>query len=197
LVQGNPNREKYREDLGHSQWRLADVLAETDRRGAAIEVIRQALQTFEKAVQDFPGYPNLRQEQAFTHRTLGDLHEGLGQLDDTERHYRAASELYATLKTEVPGNWFYHAEEAYTTWMLAAKLEQAGRFDAAVAYYRQALTLHEQAMGGFPHRGDFRSRRDSVRKGLVSLLNDQGKKTEAETILDEQSRESRVQDPVK
>ena len=189
LVRGNPNREKYREDLGHSQWRLADVLAETDRRGAAIEVIRQALQTFEKAAHDFPGYPYLRQEQAFTHRTLGDLLEGLGQLDDTERHYRAATELYAGLKTEVPGNWFYCAEEAYTTWMLAAKLERAGRFDGAVAYYRQALTLHEQAMAGFPHHGDFKSRRDSVRSGLVSLLNAQGKRAEAETLLHERSHD--------
>ena len=192
LVQHDPQRQEYRQDLGHSQWRFGYVLGETDRHQAAVEVIQQALETFEKAANDFPENAYFRQEQAFSHRTLGDLLRELGRAEEADQHDRIAIKIYGALKAAAPESAFYYAEEAYTTWMLATKLEHAGRLDAAAAEYRRAITLHEQAIAKFPSYADLESRRESARNNLVSLLNSQGKQAEAETILREQSPASRV-----
>jgi hypothetical protein len=105
--------------LGHSQWALARALAGAGRGEQAQAVMREALQTFEEAAHAFPAEPFPRQEVAFSHRLIGDLVEDTRQIDEAERQYRAAIAGYAALKSEVPGNTFFHQEEAYTRWMLA------------------------------------------------------------------------------
>jgi len=183
LSRDRPMNEDFRTELGHSHWRLGYVLAESDRREAASEVIRSALDIFEKAAREFPGNPYFRQEQAFTRRTLADLQNDLGRFDETERQYREAIGQYAALKVDVSTNWFYWAEQAYTTWMLATKLEHAGRLDAAAIEYRTALNLHQDALDKFPGEPDLRTRRDSVRDSLASLLWTQRKPGEIESLL--------------
>jgi tetratricopeptide (TPR) repeat protein len=175
LVQSSPNRDDYRLELGHSQWCLGSLLAETGRRDAGIEVMEKALALFEKAARDSVSRAIFLQEQAFTHRALGDWVQDLGRVDETERHYRAAIGLYAALKAEAPDNAFYYAEEAYSTWMLGTRLERAERPATAVGEYRAALALYAKATARFPSQVDFETRRESVRSSLVSLLNSEGK----------------------
>ena len=171
LVQQDPKRSGHAIDLGHCQWRLADVLAKTGRREPAEQTLREALQVFEQAARDFPDEPYVRQEQGFTRRKLAEVLRDLGRADEAERQYREAIKLYAALSAEQPLNVFYRQEEAYTTWMLAAMLEGAGRSDPAEAEYRRATTLHEKASAAFPNDTVLTERLGTLKAHLAELRN--------------------------
>jgi serine/threonine protein kinase/Flp pilus assembly protein TadD len=181
----NPQRMDYGIALGNSRWRLAEVLAATDRRAQAERIAREALQAFQQAARDFPSEPFLRQEQAFSHRLIGDVVSALGRVDEAVRHYRASIDLYGALARDDPKGAFYRQEEGYSTWMLAGVLERGGRLDAAEAECRHAIALHEKATADFPQEVVFTERLGTIKVHLVELLHRRGRLTEAKAMYRE------------
>jgi serine/threonine protein kinase/tetratricopeptide (TPR) repeat protein len=170
LAAKDPLQTDLLEKVGHDLWNLARVLDGNSQRGLTQRALQNSLAMFERGGRDFPGNPFFRQEQAFSHRLLGNLAVQLGKIDDAERHYRSAARLYAGLKSGAPQNVFYHQEEAYTTWMLAQILDRADRPESAFAEFRKALSFHEQAVVDFPANTDLKSRCDGVRAEFMAML---------------------------
>ena len=109
--------------MGHTQWKLGQLLRDLGRHEEAEQVYREALLVFEQATRDFPARTFYRQEQAYSHRFLAGLAKARGRVDDAERHYRKAIDLYAALAAEAPENVFYAREEAGTAATLARMLQ--------------------------------------------------------------------------
>ena len=150
LAHDDPKRADLAIRLGHSQWRLAEVLTKAGQCGRAEPLLREALQVFEQAARDFPTQPFHRQEQAYTRRQLGDALINLGRIDEAVSEARAAVALYAGLKAAAPTNLFYCRVEADMASRLAHMLEGAGRREAAALAYRQAIALHQKACAALP-----------------------------------------------
>ena len=166
--------EAYATELGHSQWRLAEVLVKTGRRELAEQVLREALAVFKKATQDSPNTPFFRQEQGFSRRLLGDVLSQLGRVDEAERHYRGAISLYAALAAEVPENAFYREEVGSTTRGLINLLSTHGRLIEAEAVCRAELASQKRlSSGGNPNVA-------YSLQLLCDILYDQAKWAEAE-----------------
>jgi tetratricopeptide (TPR) repeat protein len=150
LVRENPKRVEHRVQLGHGQWQLGLLLSAANRSEEAEAVLGEALQVFEQAARDFPADRFLLQEQAFSHRHLGNIANASGRVDESERHYRASIDLYVALQIAAPANVLYSREAAYTTWMLGLILDRAGRADAAASEYDKAIALYRRAVVDFP-----------------------------------------------
>jgi tetratricopeptide (TPR) repeat protein len=146
------------------------VLSKADRRDQAEPILREAMKVFEQAACDFPADLFLRQEQAFSRRSLADLLNGLGRVDEAEREHRVAIAQYAALKAVAPQNSFYFREEAFSTWILGTMLEGADRLDAAAAEYGKAIALYEKASVEFPNQAVFTQDMVPLRLRLAELL---------------------------
>ena len=165
--------------LGRGQWDIADMLRQKGHPEQAEQVLRDSVELFAKAVQEYPAEPFMRQEQAFSRRLHGDVLEQLGRVAEAESEYRAAIDLYVGLKTAVPTNPWFRQEEAYTTWMLAEMLQRANLLDAAEAEYRQAITLHEKASADFPNETVLIERAVTIKVHLAELLRRNGRLAES------------------
>ena len=62
VMQEDPGNSDLPLGLGHSEWKLAEVQGKIGRSDSAEQVLREALEVFEKAARDFPTEPYLRQE---------------------------------------------------------------------------------------------------------------------------------------
>ncbi len=180
--------------LGHGQWDIANMLRQKGRHQQAEQVLRDAVELFEKAAKEYPATSFMRQEQAFSLRLHGDVLEQLGRVAEAESDYRAAIALYAGLKAAKPTNPFYRQEEGYTTWMLAEMLQRADRLDAAEAGYRQAIILHEKASADFPNEAVLTGRLGAIKLHLAGLLSQRGKLLEAKSIYQEAAERGSASD---
>jgi serine/threonine protein kinase/tetratricopeptide (TPR) repeat protein len=167
LAPDDPRRSDLAIAAGHWYWRVAEVLSGADQFEPAAACLREALRVFEQGGRDFPAQLYLGQEQAYTRRQLAEALTRMGQVDEAERHQRAAVALYGDLKTVAPTNSFYWKEEAFSAWMLGLLLEGAGRRETANSAYRQAILLHQKAATAFPDDRELSSR-------LAQLLHNKG-----------------------
>jgi eukaryotic-like serine/threonine-protein kinase len=99
-------------ELGHDQWQLGDLLSTLGRHDDAERLLGQSLQVFDRAAVDFPEVGYLRQEQAFSHRKIGEFARRAGRINETESHYRTAIRVYAALAKDFPKESLYPREEA-------------------------------------------------------------------------------------
>jgi serine/threonine protein kinase len=196
-----PNEALFTERLGTVKERLAEllnqrgnILRQKGQHEQAEQVLSDTVKVFEKAVQEYPAEPFMRQEQAFSRRLHGDVLEQLGRVAEGESEYRAAIALYVGLKASVPTNSFYREEEGYTTWMLAEMLQRANLLDAAEAEYRQAIALHEKASADFPNEKVLTERLGTIKVLLAELLSQLGRLPEARPIYQETAERGSASD---
>ena len=175
----------YSVSAGHGQWDIANLLLQKGQPQQAEQVLRDTVGLFEKAAQEYPNEPYLRQEQAFSRRFHGDVLEQLGHVSEAGSEYRAAITLYAGLVATVPTNSFYRQEEGYTSWMLAEMLQRADNLDEAEAEYRQAITLHERASTDFPDDAVFTERLGTIKMDFAEFLVQRGRLLEARSMYQE------------
>ena len=99
-------------------------------------------------------------------------------MNEAPAQFRAAAELYARLRADVPSNAFYLQEEAITRYRLGRALEAAGQADAAASAYTKSIALHREWVEAAPGRLDARGR-------LAIVLFDHGDRDEAGAMVSE------------
>jgi eukaryotic-like serine/threonine-protein kinase len=131
VARQDPKRRDVAEQMGHSQWELANLLAESGRREQAVEVLREALQVFEQAARDFPGVPYLRQEEAYASWILARMLERTGQLEAATAEYRHAITLHEKAFADFPSEAEFKLRLSRTRLELAVMLRKQGKLAEA------------------------------------------------------------------
>jgi eukaryotic-like serine/threonine-protein kinase len=151
LVQKDPRKRDYPEQLGHSQWRLADALLALGRREEAERVLREASQVFADAVTNFPNVAFLHQEHGYSAWQLAGMLERGGQLDAAEAEYRHAIALHEKAMADFPKQGVFTERLTTLKVRLFDLLRREGRLAEAEPIFREAAehangqTLNELA----------------------------------------------------
>ncbi|MBA3483518.1 MAG: tetratricopeptide repeat protein, partial [Pirellulales bacterium] len=157
-------------ETGHTIWMVGDRFFGLRDYDRAESLHRRALDIFQRLERAKPNEPFFRLEQGASYCKLAEVHIARGRLPEAREHYEMARRVYAQLIAQFPERPFYRQELAWTTWRIASTLAQAQRIDAAIAEYRSALTLHENAFADSPKDSILRDRQTEIRAELARLL---------------------------
>jgi tetratricopeptide (TPR) repeat protein len=131
-------------DVWRSVRDLASMLIAAGKLAEAESALMDATRALDKAAPGSPKNTMLRQEQARSHRVLGEVFASQNRLDDAERQYRAAIGLNAALAVDFPKNWGYFHDVVNLSRSLADLLQKAGR--SGKVDWQSAIALCEKAI---------------------------------------------------
>jgi eukaryotic-like serine/threonine-protein kinase len=144
LARDYPKFTRYQDDLAEGYLAQAQALYETGTFDRAEEFARKGLALQETLCRQHPETPSYRAELAALHLQLGELAADTGRTAEAEASYRQALDLRKELAGQSGGN-AQASDVAETLGRLGDLDRMAGRHDAALARYQQALSYLEKA----------------------------------------------------
>jgi serine/threonine protein kinase len=158
LARDYPKFTRYQDDLAEGYLAQAQALYETGTFDRAEEFARKGLALQETLCRQHPETPSYRAELAALHLQLGELAADTGRTAEAEASYRQALDLRKELAGQSGGN-AQASDVAETLGRLGDLDRMAGRHDAALARYQQALSYLEKAAAD---KADIAGRQASV-----------------------------------
>ena len=146
-----PNVRGYRHLLALSQFNLAPLLEQMERRQEAEAAYRQALDIQNKLVADFPHYArNTATNWRLNQINLGVLLVGQGKSPEAEAVYRQALAIIEKVVADFPNGPEYRRVLARSHNNLGALLASQRKALEAEAAYRQAVAILVKLVASFP-----------------------------------------------
>ena len=144
LIRDFPGESRHSIELGHSLWRLAEVLASMQRTDEAEATLQQARTLFEGLIADDPKSPYYRQDLARTYRRLGDLWRAAGRERDAANGYRQTRDILLEIAADHPNRSFYFEDLGDAFAQLGNLLTAMGQSQEADESYRQSIPYLER-----------------------------------------------------
>ena len=127
--------------------------------------------------------PQLRNNLANTHHSIGSIHRRAGRIAKAKAAYQSALTIQEALAREYPGVPVVRCWLANTYRSLGNVELDAALLDNAEAAYRRALTLLEELNREFPRVTEYLGDLANTRLDLVRLYAGTGRRGEAESAL--------------
>ncbi|MFO1078265.1 MAG: hypothetical protein U1E73_11145 [Planctomycetota bacterium] len=114
---------------------------------------------------------------------MAKAYRGLQRFDEALRECAAAAAGYEVLVKEFPQRPAYAWERSMVEFEAGQTAEAAGRGDAAIAHYRDALARHTALIAGAPEQHEFASEGAVFATRLAALLQLRAEDAEVERVL--------------
>jgi serine/threonine protein kinase/tetratricopeptide (TPR) repeat protein len=173
LVECNARVPEDWHGLANARRALGDTYVESGRSADAEATLEKAARSYQALARDYPDVPEYRQSLAITYETMGGLYfNNARQADKAEAAYQKALPIHESLAREHPDVLVYVANLGQCYNGLAMTADLAGRSDAALTRFDQAVEVLERVVG----RGYGEARRDlfNARIGRSAVLAGRG-----------------------
>lgn len=144
-----------REELAIYHNNLSNTLALKSELAAAVEQNVQAMLLLEKLVNDFPRYPNLRNELANTFNSRGALAGRSKDYDAAASSFALAEEAFSHLLTDYPSNAQYMNRFASSKYNVGVVQFMQKSLGESISTIESAISLHQQAVDASPQNDAF------------------------------------------
>jgi tetratricopeptide (TPR) repeat protein len=171
--------ERARAIRAEGQFRVAVLRDKLGQGAEARAGYREALDLYEKLVEEFPTVPDYREGLARTCNGLGLLLKNRNDKDKATHYYHRALALRQKLADELPALPEYRKDLAETHSNLGTLLQTQNRWTEAAGHYRQALVLQQRLAGEVPTSIEYHRDLAGTHNNLGNLLAQQNEGTKS------------------
>jgi tetratricopeptide (TPR) repeat protein len=147
------------------------------------EVLRKALDFYERFARQNADEPPARLEVVRAYRRAGDIRQFVGEHAAAQQAYGQALAAARTLAAEFPGEPAYSYELALCCARRAEALLASGQLPGAAEHFGEAVGLLTRLSAADPAAADYRAELARGRHGLGKLLKQKGERPAAEEQL--------------
>jgi len=184
LSQQEPRNQEMASEVATAHYRLGDIYRVLEMYQDAVNEYQQAIVSFKKLAQSYPGNSEYRADLAYCHNWLGETLRGwLERKDqkpttytaaDAEREYDSAIALQQELHRDNAGNSSYQQELARSHYNRGILLYETSAYDGSEKDFQLAIDLLKPLTAGKQPSAEESRNQPSPSQDLARVYNDFG-----------------------